>query len=117
MSNLDLKALDTSNEIELTAKGRNSGQDISRPVWFAHEDDKLYLFPVQGSDTNWYRSVLKNPTVKISVHGQELNGKANTITNDNKVKEIIEKFTSKYGNSDVQKYYSKFDVGIEFALK
>jgi hypothetical protein len=31
------------------------------------------------------------------------------------VKEIIEKFRSKYGNSDVQKYYSKFDVGIEFA--
>ena len=117
MSNPDLKDFDTSNEIDLTVRGRNSGQDISRPVWFVHEDDKLYLLPVQGSDTNWYRNVLKNPTVKISVHGQEINGKAKTITNDNKVKEIIEKFRSKYGNSDVQKYYSKFDVGIEFALK
>ena len=117
MSNPTLKDLDKSNEIDLTVRGRNSGQDISRPVWFVHEDDKLYLLPVQGSDTNWYRNVLKNPTAKISVHGQELNGKAITITNDNKVKEIIEKFRSKYGNSDVKKYYSKFDVGIEFALK
>lgn len=41
MSNLDLKDLDTSNEIDLTVRGRNSGQDISRPVWFVHEDDKL----------------------------------------------------------------------------
>jgi deazaflavin-dependent oxidoreductase (nitroreductase family) len=117
LSKPDLKDLDTSNEIDLTVRGRKSGQDISRPVWFVHEADILYLLPVQGSDTNWYRNVLKNPTVKISSHGQELSGNAKTITNDNKVKEIIEKFRFKYGNSDVKKYYSKFDVGIEFALK
>jgi deazaflavin-dependent oxidoreductase (nitroreductase family) len=116
MSKPDLKDLSTTNEIDLAVRGRKSGQDISRPVWFVHEDDKLYLLPVQGSDTNWYRNVLKNPTVKISVHGQELSGKAKTITDDNEVKEIVEKFRSKYGNFDVQKYYSKFDVGIEFAL-
>jgi len=55
----DLKDLSTENEIDLTVKGRKSGQDISRPVWFVHEDEKLYLLPVQGSDTNWYRNVLK----------------------------------------------------------
>src|SRR6476619_3488519 len=117
MSKPDLKDLGTINEIDLTVRGRKSGKYLSRPVWFVHEDDKLYLLPVQKSDTNWYRNVLKNPTVKISVRGQELNGKAKTITNDNKIKEIIEKFRSKYSNSDVQKYYSKFDVNIEFALK
>lgn len=111
------KDLSTTNEIDLTVRGRKSGQDISRPVWFVYEDDKLYLLPVQGSDTNWYRNVLKDPTVKISARGPELSGKAKTITDDNKVKEIVEKFRSKYGNSDVQKYYTKFDVGIEFALK
>ena len=82
-----------------------------------HEDDKFYLLPVQGSDTNWYRNVLKNPNVKILAQRQELSGKARTITDENKVKVIVEKFRSKYGNSDVQKYYSKFDVGIEFSLK
>jgi deazaflavin-dependent oxidoreductase (nitroreductase family) len=117
MSKPDLKDLNTTNEIDLTVRGRKSGQDTSRPVWFVHEDDKLYLLPVQGSDTNWYRNVLKNPNVKISAQRQELSGKARTITDDKKVKEIVEKFRSKYGNSDVQKYYSKFDVGIEFSLK
>jgi deazaflavin-dependent oxidoreductase (nitroreductase family) len=108
--------LSTTNEIGLTVRGRKSGKDISRPVWFVHEYDKLYLLPVQGSDTNWYRNVQKDPTVKISAHGQELSGKAKMITDDNKVKEIVEKFRSKYGNSDVQKYYTKFDVGIELAI-
>jgi deazaflavin-dependent oxidoreductase (nitroreductase family) len=116
MSKPDLKDLNTTNEIDLTVRGRKSGQDISRPVWFVHEDDKLYLLPVQGSDTNWYRNVLKNPNVKISGQRQALSWKARTITDVNKVKEIVEKFRSKYGNSDVQKYYSKFDVGIELAL-
>ena len=113
----DLKDLSTANEIDLSVRGRKSGQDISRPVWFVLEDEKLYLLPVQGSDTNWYRNVLKNPTVKISARGQELSGKAKTITEDNEVKGIVEKFRTKYGNSDVQKYYSKFNVGIELALK
>jgi hypothetical protein len=54
--------------------------------------------------------VLKDPTMKISAHGQELSGKAEIINDGNKVKEIVEKFRSKYGNSDVQKYYTKFDV-------
>jgi len=61
--------------------------------------------------------VLKDPTIKISVDGQELIGKAKTIADGNKVKEIVEKFRSKYDDSDVKKYYTKFDVGIEFALK
>ena len=117
MSKRDLKDLSTANEIDLTVKGRKSGQDISRPVWFVYEDDKLFLLPVQGSDTNWYRNVLKNPNVKISAQKQVLSGKARTITEDKKVKEIVEKFRSKYGSSDVQKYYSKLDVGIEFDIK
>ena len=46
----DLKdLLSTTNEIDLTVRGRKSGQDISRPVWFVHEDDKLYLLPVRQS--------------------------------------------------------------------
>jgi deazaflavin-dependent oxidoreductase (nitroreductase family) len=118
MSKSDLKdLLSTTNEIDLTVRGRKSGQDISRPVWFVHEDDKLYLLPVQGSDTNWYRNVLNDPTMKISAHGQELSRKAEMINDSNKVKEIVEKFRLKYGNSNVQKYYTKFDVCIELALK
>ena len=75
----------------MTVRGRKSGQDISRPVWFVHEDDKLYLLPVQGSDTNWYRNVLKDPAVKISAHRQEFSGKAEMINDGNKVKETVEK--------------------------
>ena len=108
--------LDRANDLSLTVRGRKSGHDISRPVWFVYEDNTLYLLPVQGSDTNWYRNVLEDPTMKISVDGQELSGKAKIITDANKAKEIVDKFNLKYGNSDIKKYYTKFDVAIEFPL-
>ena len=40
-------------EIKISVTGRKSGRAISRPVWFVLEGDKLYLLPVQGSDTQW----------------------------------------------------------------
>jgi len=44
----DLKDLITTNEIDSTVTGRKSGQDISRPIWFVYEENKLYLLPVKG---------------------------------------------------------------------
>jgi hypothetical protein len=31
--------------------------------------------------------------------------------------EVVEKFKKRYGESDVKKYYTKFDVCVEFELK
>jgi hypothetical protein len=86
-------------------------------VWFVHEYNILYLLPVEGSETNWYKNVLKDPTLKISVDGQDITGKAKPITETNKVKEIVEKFKRKYSDSEVKKYYTKFDVCVEFELQ
>jgi|SRR6188472_1896496 hypothetical protein len=99
-------ALDRTSEIELTVKGRKSGQDISRPVWFVHENNTLYLLPVQGSETNWYKNMLNNSTIKISIKGTQITKNAKTISDPNKVKDIVDKFRSKYSNSEVQKYYT-----------
>ena len=52
-------------EIKLSVTGRNSGQTISIPVWFVLDGDKLYLLPVQGSDTQWYKNLLQNPSIRI----------------------------------------------------
>ena len=118
MSKSEFKdALDRTSEIQLTVRGRKSGQNISRPVWFVHENNTLYLLPVQGSETNWYKNVLKDPTIKISINGMQITKKAKPITDSNKVKDIVDKFKSKYSNSEVQKYYTKFDVGVELTLQ
>ena len=99
-------------EIKITVTGRKSGRTISIPVWFVLEDDKLYLLPVQGSDTQWYKNVLKNPKIGIDARGAEEEFQAVPTTDSNRVSSVVEKFREKYGAGDVKKYYSGFDVAV-----
>ena len=63
--------LSQANEITITVTGRKSGRSISNPVWFAFEGDQLYLLPVHGSNTQWYKNVLKNPSLRVEAGGAE----------------------------------------------
>jgi len=53
--------LSRDREITITVTGRKSGRTISLPIWFVWDDGKLYLLPVKGSDTQWYKNVLRTP--------------------------------------------------------
>jgi len=104
--------LSRSREIKITVTGRKSGRAISNPVWFVFENDKLYLLPVQGSDTQWYKNVLKNPTIQVDAGGAKAEVKVIPVTDAKQVSSVVEKFRAKYGAGDVKKYYSKFDVAV-----
>jgi len=104
--------LSRSREINITVTGRKSGRSITNPVWFVWEDDKLHLLPVQGSDTQWYKNVLKNPMIQVKAGGAKAEVKAIPVTDHKQVSAVVEKFRSKYGAGDVKKYYSKFDVAV-----
>src|ERR1700722_17228830 len=95
--------LSRSSEITISVTGRKSGRTISNPVWFVLDGDKLYLLPVRGSDTEWYKNVLKNPMIRVKAAGAEAELQALPITDD-KVAPVIETFRKKYGVSNVKKY-------------
>jgi deazaflavin-dependent oxidoreductase (nitroreductase family) len=99
-------------EINISVTGRKSGRTISIPVWFVLEDDKFYLLPVQGSDTQWYKNVLNNPKIRIDARGAEAEVKVVFVTEATQVASVVEKFRAKYGTNEVKKYYSKFDVAV-----
>lgn len=107
-----LDRLSKSREITLTVTGRKSGRPISIPVWFVSEGEKLYLLPVGGSDTQWYKNVLKNPSFRIKAGGAEGEFHAVPITDAKQVSSVVAKFRAKHGADDVKKYYSKFDVAV-----
>lgn len=99
-------------QIKLGVTGSKLGKTISIPVWFVLEGEKLYLLPVKGSDTQWYKNAFKNPSIRIDARGAEDEFRAKPTTEANAVKSVIEKFRQKYGAGDVKKYYSKFDVAV-----
>jgi deazaflavin-dependent oxidoreductase (nitroreductase family) len=104
--------LEKYREITITVAGRKTGRKTSIPVWFVVEDEELYLLPVKGSDTQWYRNILQNPSMQIGVPGDQAEFRAVPMTEAEPVKSVVQKFREKYGAGDVKKYYSKFDVAV-----
>ena len=99
-------------EINISVTGRKSGRPISIPVWFVLDAEKLYLLPVQGSDTQWYKNVVEKPSIRIDARGAEVELHVVPIADAAQVSSVVEKFRAKYGAADVKKYYSKFDVAV-----
>ena len=80
MSKADFqKAITKARQVTITVTGRKTGKAIELPVWFAHDPSKLYLIPVTGSKTNWYRNLRKNPRIEIQADSAEID-KQGTIS-------------------------------------
>src|SRR5580692_2902982 len=92
-----VERMSQSNEITISVTGRKSGRTISNPVWFVLNEDKLYLLPVQGSDTQWYKNVLQNPSIQVAARGAKGEFRAIPITDPSQVSAVAEKFREKYG--------------------
>ena len=116
MTHTDFSAgLQNASEIEITVTGRTSGRSLSYPVWFALDGDKLYLIPVKGSDTEWYKNLRKRPSIRLAARGKTLTTSARLITDQVQLDKILEKFRDKYGRN-VKSYYPKLDVAVEVPL-
>jgi deazaflavin-dependent oxidoreductase (nitroreductase family) len=110
------KALEATPEIELTVTGRTSGREISIPVWFVRDGEKLYLVPVSGSDSAWYKNVHKTPRIRLAAEREQLNATATPTSDAVKVAQVLDLFRAKYGARDVEAYYPKQDVAVEVPL-
>ncbi len=109
-------ALNDTNEVDLTVTGRKSGQESTRPIWFVEEGDRLLLLPVTGSDSNWYRNLVKTPEVRMSAEGAEMTGAAKPIEDAPAVEDVVEKFRTKYGADQIAQYYPKQNAAVEVPL-
>ena len=116
-SNSLIDHLSRSSELTITVTGRKSGRSISNPVWFVLEGDTLYLLPVHGSDTQWYKNVLKNPAIQIEAGGAKEEFRAVPTKDPKQVSSVADRFRTKYGPGDVKKYYSKLDVAVVIDMK
>jgi deazaflavin-dependent oxidoreductase (nitroreductase family) len=110
------EALQASQEIELTVTGRKSGREITNPVWFVQEGDRLYLLAVNGSDSDWFKNVLKDPTIRLAAGGSQVTARAKPITDPAAVGQVVGKFRAKYGTGDVDRYYPKRNAAVEVPL-
>jgi len=57
---------------------------------------------VHGSDTQWYKNALKNPSIRVDARGVEAEFRAEPVADGKSVKWVVEKFREKYGANDVK---------------
>src|SRR5437867_1142316 len=88
-------ALQGANEIEITVTGRTSGRSLSYPVWFALDGDTLYLIPVKGSDTDWYKNLRKRPSIRLDARGKTFTTSARLLSDEEQIGKVLEKFRDK----------------------
>jgi deazaflavin-dependent oxidoreductase (nitroreductase family) len=106
-------ALDDTREVNITTVGRKTGAEITLPVWFVRQDDRLYLLPVAGSGSNWFKNVRKAGSVRVAARRTERALAAKPITDPARVAEVVKAFRAKYGDRDVAAYYPHPDVAVE----
>ena len=77
----------------------------------------VHLLPVRGSDTEWYKNLLKNRTIALAAKGAKWTARKVTVIKDRgRVRKVAEMFRAKHGAGDVKKYYTKFDVAVRIPL-
>jgi deazaflavin-dependent oxidoreductase (nitroreductase family) len=116
MSGEFTEALRGSNEVNLAVTGRLTGRQIANPVWFVREGDTVYLLPVRGSDTSWFKNVRSIPTVRLRANGASVTATAEPLTDHGRVGDVIQKFRTRYGPDQIDRYYSKLDAAVEVSV-
>ena len=109
-------ALQKTREIDLVVTGRVSGRESSRPVWFVQEGDQLFLLPVDGIDSNWYRNIVETPAIGLIADGAEFRTDAKPIDDPAAVGEVVNRFRARYGADQVTAYYPKLDAAVAVPL-
>jgi hypothetical protein len=93
-----------------------SGKPVARTVWFTRRDGNLYLVPVTGTDSQWYKNVVKTPTLQLAADGAEYSATAMPVTDPGIVAQVVDDFRAKYGAEYVADYYPHPNVAVEVPL-
>lgn len=117
MSAPDFKdAVREATEVNLTVTGRKTGNESTRPIWFVEDGDRLLLLPIHGTDTGWYRNIVKTPQIRLAADDAKLEVSAKPIEDAGAVEDTIARFGEKYGADRVAEYYPKQDAFVEVPL-
>src|ERR1700730_17694395 len=101
------RALESTQEVELTVTGRKTGREIANPVWFAQEGDRIYRLPVHGTHYDWRSDVCRDPPIRLDAGDTQVTDRARPGEDPAGVARVVDMFRAKYGSGNVDRYYPK----------
>lgn len=110
------QALKKRRRISITVTGRRTGRAITIPVWFVRDENALWLLPVNGSKTQWYRNLQKNRAITIQAGTEKRALRARLLKDAKAVREVVRRFREKYTAGEIKRWYTGLDVAVQIAV-
>lgn len=111
------RALKNRRQVSVTVMGRRSGRAITLPVWFVFRENTLWLLPVYGSETQWYRNLVAKPTITIRAGSERRTLQARAVKEARAVRRVIRWFREKYTPQQIARWYSGLNVAVEVTMQ
>lgn len=108
--------LDREEEVQITFVRAKDGKKRSLPVWFTVNDGKLELMPMYGIRTKWFLDVEKSGSISLQVKDWKKDADPAIVQDPKRIADIKLRFSRKYGEDRVRRYYPNQDVAIEISL-
>jgi deazaflavin-dependent oxidoreductase (nitroreductase family) len=99
-----LARVKNQSTIELTTKGRKTGKDHMRPIWFVVEDGKVLVQAGKGGKTDWYQNLQKTPAATMRSGDYTFRVRAAPIKDSKRVEDIHQLFLKKYTRARLLSY-------------
>jgi deazaflavin-dependent oxidoreductase (nitroreductase family) len=110
------EALKKRKQINITVIGRRTGRAIKIPVWFVGDEKALWLLPVNGSHTQWYRNLQKNRAITVEAGSARRELRARLLKWKPAVRKVIQRFREKYTAEEIKRWYTILDVAVQIPL-
>jgi deazaflavin-dependent oxidoreductase (nitroreductase family) len=72
----DFQAFNRESLVQLTVRGRKSGNPHTVKIWFVASNDKVYVTSARGMEANWIKNLRKNPETTLQIGATVLKGVA-----------------------------------------
>jgi len=109
MSPQNLSKIAAQKIILLTNQGRKTGKPHKVELWFALNENKLYLSH-EGQETDWIKNIKKNERVSFEIGGRNFKGRATQLRDSVELwtakTALYEKYIGKASREVIEDWFS-----------
>lgn len=102
--------------MQITFLKSKNGRKRTIPVWFTVNEGMIELLPMHGFKTKWFIDVEKSGNIELKVKDWKKQSKTTVVRDSAVVNRVKRRFSDKYGESEVKRYYPTSEVALELAL-
>ena len=107
---------DREEEVQITFVKSKDGKERTIPVWFTVDQGKLELLPMYGLRTKWFLDVEKSGKLSLQTKNWKKEASPKIVKEPSVIEGIKLRFSRKYGESHVRRYYASQDVALQIPL-